>query len=267
MKKNGTFLLMDSIEFSGWLTDFKANRVIKIIQNHHTYQPDHKGFNGKNHFTLLQGMENYHVKNCGYAAIAQNLTTFPDGMIAVCRNLNMIPAGIKGANQTGICIEHLGNFDSGKDIMTPEHHETILMLNALLCRKFNLIPDKNSVVYHHWYDLKTGKRTNGSGITKSCPGTAFFGGNTTESAELNFYPLITQKLTNLNNYTPAPIPLFTVEITANKLNVRAGAGIEFKILRSLNRGIIIPVYKTEGVWYCIHPTEKEFIHSKYVCNQ
>ncbi len=218
MKKNGTFLLMDSIEFSGWLTDFKANRVIKIIQNNHTYQPYHKGFNEKNHFTLLQGMENYHVKNCGYAAIAQNLTTFPDGMIAACRNLNMIP-------------------------------------------------DKNSVVYHHWYDLKTGKRANGSGITKSCPGTAFFGGNTIESAELNFYPLITQKLTNLNNYTSAPTSLFTVEITANKLNVRAGACIEFKILRSLNCGIIVPVYKTEGVWYCIHPTEKEFIHSKYVCNQ
>lgn len=58
------------------------------------------------------------------------------------------------------------------DTITAEHKDSIVKLNALLCLKFNLTPNSNSIVYHHWYDLKTGKRTNGSGVTKTCPGTS-----------------------------------------------------------------------------------------------
>ena len=41
-------------------------------------------------------MENQH-KERGFAEIAQNFTTFPDGKIMGCRNINFVPAGIKGA--------------------------------------------------------------------------------------------------------------------------------------------------------------------------
>jgi hypothetical protein len=105
--------------------------------------------------------------------------------------MELIPAGIKGANLNGICVEHVGNFDIGKALMAPEHRHTILAVNARLCDKFGLEVNTRTVVYHHWYDLNTGKRVKeGTGTTKSCPGTNFFGGNTKEACEENFIPEI-----------------------------------------------------------------------------
>ncbi|MCB0374707.1 MAG: N-acetylmuramoyl-L-alanine amidase, partial [Sinomicrobium sp.] len=138
---------------------------------------------------LLEGMKRSHLER-GFSDIAQNITTFPDGTLAVCRPLSAIPAGIKGANSGGICIEHVGNFDAGKDEMTEVHATAILYLNALLCAKLELDPDPDSIVYHHWWDLRTGKRENGGGATKSCPGTGFFGGNKVTDATDHFIPKI-----------------------------------------------------------------------------
>ena len=129
----------------------------------------------------------------GFSEIAQNLTTFPDGTVAVCRSIDTVPAGIKGANRNGICVENVGNFD-GLDSMTPQHRDCIIKVFALLCKRFNLSPDSNSCVYHHWYDLNTRVRSNGTGTTKTCPGTLFFSGNTVAAAEANFIPLIKQQL-------------------------------------------------------------------------
>jgi hypothetical protein len=58
--------------------------------------------------------------------------------------------------------------------------------------RFSLTASDKSVVYHHWYDLTLGIRISeeGTGTTKSCPGTSFFGGNTIESFNSNFLPLL-----------------------------------------------------------------------------
>ena len=191
MQQQGKFLLLTPAEFAKWLEGLKVNRTIKLIQNHHTWLPNYSTFGkSKNHFKTLIGMENSH-KERGFTQIAQNLTTFPDGSIAVCRPFDDIPAGIKGANGNGICIEHIGNFDTGKDAMTKAHRESIIKVNAWLCKKFRLPINSTSVVYHHWYDLTTGKRVkDGSPNTKTCPGTDFFGGNTVLACEQNFIPLI-----------------------------------------------------------------------------
>jgi hypothetical protein len=190
MQQQGKFLLFSGIEFSNWLGGLTMIRKITLIQNHHTWLPDYKTFNSKpnNHFALLQSMERSHRER-GFDEIAQNLTTFPDGTVAVCRSFEKIPAGIKGANAFGICMEHVGNFDTGKDVMSKAHRDMIVKINALLCKKFKLPIDTNSVVYHHWYDLTTGKRVKeGSPNTKTCPGTNFFGGNTVEACNKNFIP-------------------------------------------------------------------------------
>lgn len=183
------FILMNTTAFAEWLENQKISRKIKRIQNHHTWKPDYADFNGNNHFRLLEGMKRSHLKR-GFSDIAQNITTFPDGTLAICRPLTKNPAGIKGANTGGICIEHVGNFDGEGDTMSKAHKNTIIDLNALLCIKFNLNPDTGSIVYHHWWDLNTGKRTDGGGATKSCPGTGFFGGNKVEDAQKHFIPLI-----------------------------------------------------------------------------
>jgi hypothetical protein len=191
------FELFEIQEFIEWIDSKYVKRIITTIQNHHTYSPSYKHFKGANHLALLKGIESYHINNNGWSAIAQTFTTFPDGKIAICRDINMIPAGIKGSNKNGICIEHLGNFDTGKDVITNEHRETILALNAILCKKFYLDISTANIVYHHWYDLITGKRMNGEGVTKSCPGTAFFGGNKVADAEKSFIPLIQKKFDSI----------------------------------------------------------------------
>jgi hypothetical protein len=193
LKQQGKFILLTLSEFKQWISQKSVLRKIKLIQNHHTFKPDYSNFTGSNHFSLLTGMESYHIHSAGMAEIAQNFTTFNDGMIAVCRTLDKAPAGIKGANQYGICIEHLGNFD-GKDQITDDHQRAIIGINALLCKKFKLIPSVNSIVYHHWYDLDTGERKDGQGNAKSCPGTHFFDGNSVQTAEDNFIPLIKKEM-------------------------------------------------------------------------
>lgn len=191
MKTKGKFTVLSLIEFEQWLNGLEVHRQIKLIQNHHTFLPDYNSWRKlPDYFHWLQSMEDFQVNNNGFAQIAQNFTSFPDGSIAICRPVDIIPAGIKGANQFGICIEHFGNFDKGGDQMAPEHASAIVKMNALLCHKFNLAPSTDTIVYHHWYDLITGQRTNGSGTVKTCPGTNFFEGNTVEDCSNNFIPKV-----------------------------------------------------------------------------
>jgi N-acetylmuramoyl-L-alanine amidase. len=195
VKSQSKFILMAIDEFKAWIKNQMISRPISLIQNHHTWEPSYDNFNGKNHFDLVVAMEKYQMgPPDNFAQIAQNITTFPDGMIMICRSLNIAPAGIKGANTAGICIEHVGNFDTGHDQMASAHQETILALNAALCMRFDLPADTDSIVYHHWYDLDTGKRTNGIGNVKTCPGTGFLGGNTVKAAQANFIPQVIERM-------------------------------------------------------------------------
>lgn len=191
MKAVGKFILLNSSEFASWLDMQIITRKISLVQQHHTYLPAYKTFKGNNHFELCKSMENTHIER-GFSEIAQTFTTFPDGSIMVCRNINLIPAGIKGANANGICIENVGNFDKGKDKMSVAQKDTIILITKILLKKFNLQASDQTVVYHHWYDLILGKRikVEGTGNTKSCPGTNFFGGNKVEDFKKNFLPLL-----------------------------------------------------------------------------
>ena len=173
-----------------------------MIQQHHTWAPSYKHFNGSNHFNMIRGMENHHVKKMGWSQIAQNITTFPDGKIVVSRPFDIAPEGSIGptANATGIAIEHVGNFDMGHDVMTKEHRDTIIYITALLCLKFGLTPSVDTITYHHWWHYKTKERVLDNTAdydVKSCPGTAFFGGNSTKSAKENFYPHVIEKMEEL----------------------------------------------------------------------
>lgn len=204
MKQKGKFLLFDFNEFSNWLAGLTVHREIKLIQNHHTFLPDYVAFRKlADHFHWLESMEKYHIENNGFNQIAQNLTTFPDGTIAICRPLDRIPAGVKGCNQYGICLEHLGNFDIGHDEMTEEHKSTIIKLNASLCKRFGVEINIQNVIYHHFYDIVSGVRwiddpeKYPNPIVKSCPGTNFFGGNTVESCQNNFLPQVNNALQTL----------------------------------------------------------------------
>ncbi|MEH7224066.1 LysM peptidoglycan-binding domain-containing protein [Bacillus sp. JJ1566] len=202
MNMQGEHILMTKEEFKAWLGNQNIKRKIRLIQQHHTWIPDYNRFNGSNHFVLLTGMERYHKTTMRWKHIAQNITTFPDGKVAVSRPLHIAPEGSIGnkANSVGIAIEHVGNFDIGYDVMTKEQSDTIIYVNAVLSLKFGLTPSIDSITYHHWWDLRNGERVLDKGPdynVKTCPGTGFFGGNSTTSAGKYFYPLITRKMEEL----------------------------------------------------------------------
>ncbi|WP_144553113.1 peptidoglycan recognition family protein [Bacillus sp. X1(2014)] len=199
MTMQGQHILMTREEFRDWLFNTRVNRKVTLIQQHHTWLPSYKQFNGSNHFRMLLGMENFHKRKMGWINIAQNITTFPDGKIAVSRPFNIAPEGTIGprANATGIAIENVGNFDKGHDVMTAQQKETIVYITAVLSIKFGLTPSIDTITYHHWWNLRTKERVLDKGPdynVKTCPGTAFFGGNSTTDAINNFYPLVTRKM-------------------------------------------------------------------------
>lgn len=178
-------------EFEKYISSLNVSRGIKLVQLHHTYIPGYKQFTGDNHIQMQTGMRNYHINTNGWSDIAQHFTIFPDGVIVTGRSIEMIPAGIKGANAGAICIECVGNFDTGGDVMRTEQRDAIVSAIKVLLNKFSLQAE-NAVVYHGWWTAsgkKLGDYTKGKSA-KTCPGTNFFGGNTRKAFQENLLPLI-----------------------------------------------------------------------------
>lgn len=263
-QQQGKFILFDLPAFTAWLSAQNVSRNIQLVQNHHTFIPSYSDFNGNNHFERLRAMEEAHLQR-GFDEIAQNFTTFPDGTVAACRLLDKAPAGIKGANSHGICIENLGDFDTGKDNMTPAHRACILRVNALLCRRFQLTPNTDSIVFHHWFDLNTGQRTNGTGTTKTCPGTGFFGGNTVDSAQANFVPLVAQDLAGLaGSSSTSSSALFSAQVTASALNVRSQPNASSDILGQLANGTVVQVFEEQNGWGRIDASASRWVKEQFL---
>lgn len=220
------FTLMTIEEFEGYINDptNDPNRVIRNIQNHCTASPSYVDFDGNNHFEKQQGMKNYHVNQRGFSDIGQNWTTFPDGMIMTGRPMSRKPATCRGANAGGIGIEHLGHFDKGRDVMTDAQRSTIIRMNAILCKRFELTPNLDSLIYHHWYD-QDGTRV-GESSYKTCPGTNFFGGNKEADAETYFYPLILSEMNAVNEMqTVEPSGIAQVNDVVDRVDEQVDKGL------------------------------------------
>lgn len=174
MKQEGKFILMNRDELVKYFNELKNVKKYTNIQQHNTASPAYKDVKN-NHIALMKSMESHHVKNKGMSEIAQHFSTFPDGLICVGRPLTKDGGGFLGAQNTnGVTLEHVGNFDT--DIMTEEQKKSIILLNALLCKKFGIVPSTVTLPYHCWV-----KAT-------QCPGSKFFGGSTKAAAEKYFIP-------------------------------------------------------------------------------
>lgn len=259
------FTKMTAKEFEKYIDELKIARTILFIQQHHTYIPSYIHFKGNNHFELQKGMKNTHINVNGWTDIGQHFTIFPDGSILTGRNIEKSPACITGRNSNTICIENLGNFDKGGDNMTEIQRNSIITVTAALCKKFNFIPDTNKIVYHHWFNLATGVRNNGTGNNKSCPGTNFFGGNKVDDCISNFIPLIMQKL-NSKLTENSPNILKYAAVTSATLNIRIGADTTYPILKDRNTvqfGAVLRVYEENNGWYRISSSSQHWVNSKY----
>jgi SH3-like domain-containing protein len=264
MTKKFGFIKWSMGEFEEWINSFQLARTVIYIQQHHTFSPSYVHFKGFNHFELQQGMKNYHVNHNGWSDIGQHFTTFPDGTIMSGRSLEKSPACITGQNSNSICLEHLGNFDSGKDAINPEQRETIIRMTAILCQRFNLPVNSQSIVYHHWFDLSTGQRNDGARNNKTCPGTDFFGGNKVIDCTTYFLPLISQAI-------PFSVPnradlLKYVSVKASKLNIRSKPEVSAMRVAGLDPvslGSVLRVYQEENGWYKISNALEHWVYGKY----
>lgn len=257
------FTKMNLDEFQSYLSQTKIARTVLTVQQHHTYIPSYQHFKGNNHFELQRGMKNTHINQNGWADIGQHFTIFPDGSILTGRSLEKSPACIYGNNANAICIENLGYFDKGHDEMTELQKEAIVKATALLCEKFSFVPDTNKIVYHHWFNLSTGKRNNGAGNNKSCPGTNFFGGNKVADCEKHFIPLVKNAMNAQDEIVSV---LKFVYVTSTSLNIRTGAGTNFAKATDRNPalfGAVLRVYEEKNGWYKISSSSKHWVSSKY----
>jgi uncharacterized protein YraI len=258
------FTSMTIAEFEKWLPTVQVARTILHLQEHHTLIPNYTTAKGKNNFDVQLGMKNYHVYNNGWADIGQHFTIFPDGQIMTGRSLERVPACIKGRNENAICIENMGDFDKGKDAMTAAQRDTIIRASAAIVRRFAIPLNTDYVVYHHWFDLNTGARTNGnSGSVKSCPGTNFFGGNKVEDAQRFFLPLVNDALNGVLGNPMAGVIKFGY-VTSTTLNIRKGPGTNFTKVNTTYQGAILRIYEIRDGWYRIARFQDEWVSGNFV---
>lgn len=253
-------------EFEAWLDRIRVGRTLLTVQQHHTYLPNYSHFTGNNHFNLQKAMKNHHVYRNGWQDIGQHFTTFPDGTIVTGRNLEKSPACIYGFNANAICFEHLGNFDNENDLLNATHKNTIVSATAAVCKKFNIPVNTQKIVYHHWFDLRNGRRNNGTGTNKSCPGTNFFGGNKVVDCETHFIPLVKAKVGALGSDVPNPQPLKYAQVTANRLNIRLGPGLSFKRVADrsqLNLSAVLRIYAEKNGWLKISNSAEHWVAGRY----
>ncbi|MBL8980653.1 MAG: SH3 domain-containing protein [Gemmatimonadetes bacterium] len=263
MRTERGFTMMTLEEFEAWLPTRQVTRTVLSVQEHHTFLPAYAHFTGTNHFTLQQNMKHHHVSANGWSDIGQHFTSFPDGTIVTGRSLEANPACIFGNNQHAICIEHLGNFDTGGDAMTAAHRQTILRMTAAICERFAIPVTADRVVYHHWFDLSTGARTNGGGTTKSCPGTAFFGGNSVEQAQRNFLPKV-RALLDGGTIVEAALPAGGyARVTADSLNVRRGPSPTAKKVSAVSAGTVLRVFQEKDGWLRVSNAKDEWVAAKF----
>lgn len=261
MEKKFGFTLLSLNEFETWIVQQNVARTVLYIQEHHTWSPNYTHFKGTNHFELQKSMQDFHTVVNGWQDIGQHFSIFPDGVIVTGRNLEISPACIYGNNSDSICIENVGNFDAGGDQMRPEQREAIIRVTAALCRRFRIPVNANRIVYHHWFDLNTGARTNGSGVTKTCPGTAFFGGNSVQNAEKNFLPLVEKVIGSSGQQPEAPKILYYAYVTAKMAPVRHKP---FFLSRKINQtpfGSVLRIYEEKGNWVRISASKDEWVNT------
>lgn len=263
MRQQFGFTLLSPDEFDTWIQQQNVARTILYVQEHHTWVPNYQHFKGNNHFDMQKSMQNFHKNVNGWMDIGQHFSIFPDGMIVTGRSLEHSPACIRGFNANAVCIENIGNFDSDGDTMRPEQRDAIVRVTAALCKRYNIPVNSNRIVYHHWFDLDTGARTNGSGKTKTCPGTTFFGGNKVSDAEQHFLPLVQAALQG-GAFSPSQPPQKYGSVTADWLNVRNRPQSNGKILTATPFGSVLRIYAEENGWYRISASKREWVYGRYV---
>lgn len=260
MRTSHGYTIMTADEFGPWLKKQKVWRSITKLQVHHTLAPDQKAFEktdkrvysdpyvGRNEAFDSYGKKTWHYADSKGCYIAQNLTIWPDGIIVTGRDLNSKPIGIKGWNTGAICCEVFGNFDKGRDTMPEAQRRAVITVYGEMCKRFGLKPSTKTIRYHCWF---TADGTYLAGYNKyksakTCPGTAFFGGNTMKAYKENFLPVIKEYIAG--NKEPAKFKSYLVRVTTDVLNIRRDATAKSDKMGEVRRGDVFTIVAEEGRW-------------------
>ena len=122
---------------------------------HHTWRPNHAIYNARpDPIYWQEAMDNFHENTNGWSDIAQHATLLPDGRFVTGRNFGVNPASIAGYNTGAFCVEMIGDFDIGKDVLEGRQRASIIVLAK-------------------WFDNR-GKyvRFHRENANKTCPGTS-----------------------------------------------------------------------------------------------
>lgn len=150
-------------EFAQRLRAFTFTRSIRTVHMHHTFRPTQADYrNASRKVSIIEGMHRFHITpkpaGAGFADIAQHLSIAPDGKIWTGRDWNRTPASAEGHNTGAFMFETIGDFDVGRETLTPEQRRAVVGVIALVQLKCGLAAD--SLRFHREFPTP-----------KSCPGT------------------------------------------------------------------------------------------------
>ena len=141
------------------------------------------------------------------------------------------------ANYYTISIEHEGySYKDGKGALTEKQYETVLKLHKELITKYNIPVDREHIVGH--YEIAPKEKPN-------CPGPQF-----------PWDRLMSDLLAWKNGSTPTvttkevKVTPYTVKINSDDgfLNVRAGAGMSYKVNTTVKNGGVYTIVAENGEW-------------------
>ena len=263
--KNGFTLLENEKDVKEWLSKQKVTRKITRLQvhmmdlpNYSTWEKTDKKVFSEPHFGRTQSLDSYGKSKWGCSDghghyIAQHLNIFPDGKITTGRNLNSTPIGIRGWNTNAICIEIYGCFNKGKDKMTEAQKKAVIYLYGLLCKRFNIPVDISHIRPHCWFTAGgtyLGKYIP-SRSAKKCPGTNFWGYGCSPEGFAHFIKdvknYVEGKKAEHKEEKPKEFKEYIARCTTNGLNCRKGAGVDYDVVDTIDKGVAITIVEEKEV--------------------
>lgn len=238
---DGFMTYLRSIKFGAWRPAY--------VTMHHTGNPDlaiwRSYGNRAKPITDAQWMSNlatYYATNLGWSSGPQFFITPDNFCVLSLPERSGVHAVSFNANSWG--VECVGNFDKGKDKLTPELLDKYAMGMAALHVAAGLQPDpykfKRSGLHFHRDDPKT---------TKTCPGSSI--------AKATMVKAIQDRMQMLIAGTPLPKEIQAQPVTkpvaksqsgtvvnvpkGDTLNIRAGAGQQSPVVGTLKPGASVEI--------------------------
>ena len=265
--QNGFTLFEKTSEIGPWLKKQKVTRTITRLQVHHMDMPNYSTWEKTDkkvfdepHFGRTQSLNDYGKKTWNYSDghgkyIAQHFNVFPDGKITTGRHLNSKPIGIRGWNDSAICIEIYGDFDKGKDIMTSAQKKAVIALYGELCKRFDIPVNTNHIRPHCWFTAGgtyLGKYDS-SRSAKTCPGTNFMGYGCSPSGFAKFINEVKAYVNGKEAPKEEAFKQYIAKPTVDGLVGRKGPGVEYDKVTMIDTDIAVTIVGEEkakdgGTW-------------------